>query len=94
MTDRKQTKLTLVVDPRVVRRAKSYASSHDTSVSALIEAYLKQLTESDRDTISVDPQSWPPLTRKLFGSLRGERPQEVDYDRLKTEYLTEKYLHD
>ena len=94
MTDKKQTKLTLVVDPSIVRRAKSYASSHSTSVSALIEAYLKQLTESERNDISTDPQSWPPLTRKLFGALRTAGSQDVGYDNIRTKYLTEKYLHD
>lgn len=94
MSGGRQTKLTLVVDPSIVRRAKSYASSHATSVSALIEAYLKQLTESDPDRVSADPQSWPPLTRTLFGSLRKGGSREVDYDKLRAEYLTEKYLHD
>jgi len=94
MTNKKQTKLTLVVDPSIVRRAKSYASSHATSVSAIIEAYLKQLTESDRNDISTDPQSWPPLTRKLFGALHAAGSQGADYDSLRTKYLTEKHLHD
>ena len=94
MAVRKPTKLTLVVDPSVVRRAKSYASSHATSVSALIEAYLRQLTESDRRDITDDPRSWPPLTRRLYASLKTEERQDIDYEKLKLQHLTEKYLHD
>jgi len=94
MAGKRQTKLTLVVDPNIVRRAKSYASSHATSVSALIEAYLKQLTESEQDNVSADPHSWPPLTRKLFGSLHTQSSQDIDDDALRTRYLSEKYLHD
>ena len=52
MAASRPTKLTLVVDPAVIRRAKSFASSHDTSVSSLVEAYLSQLT-ADEDYVSV-----------------------------------------
>lgn len=48
------TKLTLKLDKYVVDGAKEYASSHNKSLSRLIEAYLKSLlnkenSESDKD---------------------------------------------
>ncbi len=39
------TKLTLKLDKTVIERAKLYASSQKRSLSGLIEAYLKSLTE-------------------------------------------------
>ncbi len=52
--DDMDTKLTLKLDKYVVDGAKEYASSHNKSLSRLIEAYLKSLlnkenSESDKD---------------------------------------------
>jgi hypothetical protein len=91
MSTSSQSKLTLVVDPSVVRRAKSWASTHNTSVSALVESYLRNLTEGEGGRIGVDPNSWPPLTRSLFGSLA--QHGDTDADALKRKHLTDKYLH-
>jgi hypothetical protein len=88
----KQSKLTLVVDPSVVRRAKSYASEHQTSVSSLVEAYLKNLTSDTESDPSSNPDTWAPITRSLFGSLA--EIGDVDTDELKYRYLRDKYLHD
>lgn len=88
----KQSKLTLVVDPSVVRRAKSYASEHKTSVSSLVESYLKNLTSDSDVGPSSDPDTWAPITRSLFGSLA--ELGDVDADELKYKYLHDKYLHD
>lgn len=92
MSTSKQTKLTLVVDPLVVRRAKSYASAHRTSVSSLVESFLKNLTSGDVHELTHDPESWPPTTRSLFGALADTG--EIDTDELKLRHLREKYLHD
>ena len=88
----KQSKVTLVVDPSVVRRAKAYASAHRTSVSSLVESYLRNLTAEEAEDISTDPDSWPPTTRSLYGALA--QPGDVDTDQLKRRYLRDKYLHD
>lgn len=92
MSASKQSKLTLVVDPSVVRRAKSYASEHQTSVSSLVEAYLKNLTSDTESDPSSNPDTWAPITRSLFGSLA--EIGDVDTDELKYRYLRDKYLHD
>lgn len=90
----KTAKLTLVVDPDVVRRAKSYASAHETSVSSLVEAYLSQLTADDTDESADTQASLPPITRSLFGALRSCESGPIDERELKVRRLTEKYLHD
>ena len=90
----KQSKLTLVVDPSVVRRAKTYASSHRTSVSSLVEAYLRNLTVDSEDDLSEDPATWPPITRSLLGSIRSGDNADIDERELKRRRLAEKYLHD
>lgn len=40
-------KLTLKLDKYVIERAKEYASSHNRSLSGLIEAYLKAIIDQD-----------------------------------------------
>ena len=92
--DNKSSKLTLLVDSSVIRRAKSYALSHNTSVSTLVEAYLERLTAEDNTELSEAPDSWPPLTRSLFGALNKMDGEDIDRDELKRRYLVEKYLHD
>ncbi len=81
-TDR-PTKLTLAMNSSVIRKAKSYAANHKTSVSSLVEAYLRSLTESDADSLGVDDRTLPPITTKLYGAVR--LPDGTDSDQLKWE---------
>jgi hypothetical protein len=90
-TDRR-TKLTLAVNSSVIRKAKSYAASHKTSVSSLVESYLRSLTESDSMSAGVEDSVLPPITRRLHGAAR--LPDGIDSDQLKWEYLREKYLRE
>ncbi|MBI4876490.1 MAG: toxin-antitoxin system protein [Acidobacteria bacterium] len=73
-------KLTLSVDESVVSRAKSYARRRGTSVSKLVENYLKTLAapaESGED---------PPILRSLRGILKkGDREAY-------RKHLADKYL--
>lgn len=95
-----QPKLTLVVDPAVVRRAKAYAALHDTSVSTLVEAFLRNLTAESSTDPGNQPASWPPITRSLFGALGGvladgKRDDGMaDAEALRLAHLSRKYLHD
>jgi hypothetical protein len=59
------SKLTLNVDAAVVERAKRVAEELGTSVSALVEGYLDQLT---RPPVPADA---PPILRRLRGVLSG-----------------------
>ena len=92
MDSNRPTKLTLAVKASVIRKAKSYAASHKTSVSSLVEAYLRSLTESESNSPEIEDRLLPPITRSLHGAVR--LPDGMDVDRLKWEYLREKYLRD
>lgn len=75
------SKLTLSVDPEVVRRAKRYAERRGISVSALVETFLDivaRAPSSDADT--------PPVLARLRGVLRDA---DVDAHRA---HLTRKHL--
>ena len=53
------TKLTLKLDKNVVEEAKKYASSQKTSLSQIIESYLKLITtqkeSEDKEEIEISP---------------------------------------
>lgn len=76
-------KLTLSVDERVVARAKSFAQKRGTSVSRLVERYLDAVSSSAAPAGG----DLPPVTRRLFGVLRGQRIDRADY----VAYLEHKY---
>lgn len=76
-------KLTLSVDGRVVRDAKTYASAHGTSVSRLVEQYLGLLT---RQRAPTEGEATPVLER-LRGVLRGGSGDRTAYRR----HLERKY---
>ncbi len=86
MEEKRTTKLTLAIDPNVIKSAKSYAASIHTSVSGLVEVYLRHLTSGEETDMSADPATWPPLTRSLHARLRTEGPVP-DYDSLRDGYL-------
>lgn len=57
-------KLTLKLDEEVIRKAKLFAQSHQTSLSKLIENYLQKLTnEPDKDELVT------PIVKELTGIL-------------------------
>jgi hypothetical protein len=58
------TKLTLSVRSEVVRAAKRFARARRTSVSRLVEQFLRGLTEPAR------PSEVPPVLRRIRGLLR------------------------
>lgn len=73
------SKLTLSVDEEVVERAKRYARRRGTSVSRLVEGYLKCITRPEEE-----PERAPVL-RSIRGLLR--KGTLEDYRR----HLAEKY---
>lgn len=58
-------KLTLSVDSDVVRRAKTYAARRGTSVSRLVERFLRVVSRGPEEA------NEPPVLRRLRGSLKG-----------------------
>ena len=75
-----QTKLTIRLPRDLVEGAKLYAKKHQTSLTRLIAAYLRQL-----DT-SKDPLAHAPIVRRLSGIV----PSDVSVDDYHA-YLEEKY---
>jgi len=63
------TKLTLVMDSGVISTAKTYAKAHETSVSKLVENFLKLLAAEEGPPSSALHQSGP-----ITASLRGAIP--------------------
>ncbi len=76
-----QTKLTLRLDDRLIRRAKAYARRTGKSVSQVVGDFFARL---DDEAV---PEDLSPVVRSLAGALRGGRVSEEDYRR----YLVEKH---
>lgn len=81
-------KLTIKLDKYVIDRAKNYASSHNRSLSRLIESYLQSLVIQDDSNDNEEIQI-SPFVRSL--STGNNIPADLDYKREYTNYLTEKY---
>ncbi len=76
-------KLTLSFDKNVIKKAKQYAETHHTSVSALVQNFLNSLTEKKE---KVDRIEISPLVKKLGGVALGH-PAESDDEILYQELL-------
>jgi hypothetical protein len=80
------TKLTLNIDKDIAHRAKSYAKSEGRSLSDLVENYLKLLTKN----ASIEESEFTPRVKSLLGCV--SLPDNFDYKKEISEYLTKKYL--
>jgi hypothetical protein len=79
-------KLTLNIDKDVARKAKVYAKTNGRSLSDLVENYLKLLTKNS----SIKDSEFSPRVKSLLGSVTV--PEDFDYKKEISEYLTNKYL--
>lgn len=70
-----QTKLTLRLDDRLIRRAKAYARRSGTSVSQLVADLFARLQATDAES----PETLSPAVRSLAGALRGYDLDREDY---------------
>ncbi|HKP94383.1 MAG TPA: DUF6364 family protein [Fibrobacteria bacterium] len=73
------TKLTLLLDKRVIGRAKAYAKRHHKSLSGLVENYFRNLTEKQ----SPDEPDSRPLVKELTGILELTPDFDLKKERLK-----------
>lgn len=76
------TKLTLNLDKNIISEAKTYAKSHNVSLSKLIENYLNSLTRETKKKASVSP---------LVESLTGVIPNDYDERNEYRNYIDKKY---
>jgi len=72
-----QTKLTLRLEERLVRRAKAYARRSGKSVSQMVADYFLLLLGREPE----EAELLPPTVKLLKGSLRGRRVDRRDYRR-------------
>ena len=79
------TKLTLLLEKRVIDRAKAYARRHRKSLSGMVENYFKNLT----DTAKADEKDVPPLVKSLKGIAK--MPAHFDSKKDYAKYLEDKY---
>jgi Family of unknown function (DUF6364) len=77
------TKLTLRLDKKLVKLAKSHAKRTKRSVSQMVADYFALLGE----TSAREARELTPTVRSLVGALRGANVSEEDYHR----YLERKY---
>ncbi|MDX1960665.1 MAG: DUF6364 family protein [Leptospiraceae bacterium] len=63
------TKLTLSVDKDVIESAKEYAKKRKTSVSRLVEDFLKSISEKNENKKGIIS----PITKQLSGVLKKEK---------------------
>lgn len=79
------TKLTLTVERDVIAKAKRYARSKNSSVSDLVETYLRALTSKDiKEEIELTP-----TVKSLLGSFKA--PEELDYKKVLREEIQKKH---
>jgi len=78
-----QTKLTLRLDDRVVKRAKAFSQESGKSLSQIVSDYFGALTPENEQSY----EATSPLTRSLRGILKQSAPEFDDYHR----YLEEKH---
>jgi dsDNA-specific endonuclease/ATPase MutS2 len=78
------SKLTLKLDQEVIEKAKDYAKSKKTSLSALIENYLQKITEDKKDKRKITP-----LVKSLSGVI--DLPLDYECKNDYADYLMNKY---
>ncbi|MBU0695369.1 MAG: hypothetical protein KKE39_02425 [Bacteroidetes bacterium] len=78
-----ETKLTLKLNKSIIEDAKKYAKVKNTSLSKMIETYLKTVTKSPKQEIEISP-----LVKSLTGIINLD---EVDYKESHINHLEKKY---
>jgi len=83
------TKLTLTIEDEVIAQAKSYAQQRGQSLSKLVEAYFKILTN---EKIDANQEELHPDVIALFGAI--DVPQNFDWKKELTEAIEKKHGHE
>jgi hypothetical protein len=82
------TKLTLTIEESVIENAKQYARQKGTSLSNMVENYLKVVTT---ESVCAEPEL-SPIVKSLKGSFRAS--ENFDYKKELTKSLSGKYSTD
>jgi predicted HicB family RNase H-like nuclease len=86
------TKLTLNIDDKAIKRAKSYAKKQGRSLSSLVENYFLAITSEQKYDEEKIMLRISPELKSLVGVLKGKYPDDVNYKDIISDYLIEKYL--
>lgn len=78
------TKLTLTIEKEIIERAKTYAKRTGRSLSEIIENYLDQLTQDNRE------ENLSPKLKKIVGAVK--LPDDFDEKRELRSYFEKKHL--
>jgi hypothetical protein len=78
------TKLTLTIEDKVIKTAKTYAKKKGRSLSGLVENYLKSLSTDDKSSNELSPR-----IQRLKGAIK--LPKDVDYKTLLEEAISKKH---
>ena len=78
------SKLTLKLDAEVIRKAKLYARKHKTSISRMVESYLRGLESLKEEEVKAHP-----LVDRLTGIIA--LPEDFDYKQDRSDYLERKH---
>ena len=76
-------KLTLKLESEVIEQAKEYAKKNKTSLSRMIESYLRSITDEPGKSGEITP-----LVKSLSGVIKLDND---DYRKEYTDFLSEKY---
>ena len=83
------TKLTLKLNAEVIQQAKNYAASQQRSLSGIVEAYLKSLTDQTDPEKDADEIIISPYVRSMATGVK--IPANLDVKTVYTDHLMEKY---
>jgi hypothetical protein len=75
------TKLTLSIEKKTIERAKALSEKRGKSISRIVEEYLNSITAVNKAS-AVD---------KLSGALNKKVPADIEWKKVKENYLKEKY---
>ena len=82
------TKLTLKLDKSVIEKAKKYATINNTSVSRIVESYLKLLVDGKHSNNDENIEITPFIKSMKSGI---KVPVDYDYKKHYSQHLMEKY---
>ena len=80
------TKLTLTIEEKIIQRAKKYAKEKHSSLSGIVENYLRILTQEEKK----ENKKITPLVKSLQGSFKA--PENFDYKKELKDRLADKYF--
>ena len=75
-----KTRLTLVLDKEVAKKAKALSRRRNKNISDIIEQYLKQITNKEGSVVD-----------KLLGAAKGAYPENTSYEQIVRESISEVY---